>query len=92
MISYEDRFFLITTPNLNNQYLSINIKKPIPVVVNDEFAKTLGAKKIEILRKSIKSLQNNFVHTSNEITLVLSLDTSKMTPPKHQIPNFITEL
>ena len=47
----------------------INIKKPIPVVVNDEFAKTLGAKDLNDLKDIIKKqITNEYKNTLDQIT------------------------
>ena len=47
----------------------INIKKAIPVVVNDEFAKTLGAKDLNDLKDIIKKqIKNEYKNTLDQIT------------------------
>ncbi len=47
----------------------INIKKTIPVVVNDEFAKTLGAKDLNDLKDIIKKqIKNEYKNTLDQIT------------------------
>ena len=47
----------------------INIKKAIPVIVNDEFAKTLGAKDLNDLKDIIKKqITNEYKNTLDQIT------------------------
>ena len=68
----------------------INIKKPIPVVVNDEFSKTLGAKDLNDLKDIIKKqITNEYKNTLDQITnshILKSLeDFSNFEIPEHLI-------